>query len=977
MGALDVPGIVKTQLGNQTDPTQGAAFIGWDNQTIANFFTNYVEKHVASVAELRTVDPTKYNHVFRKGYAAAGDGGQMAYVYVPSGSPPADNGATYVSALGGLGYWLGLFAGEVNLLQFGAIRGSIDKADLPDSADSGPALQAAIAFATATYPTLLRIPAGYYISSYAPGQITEPIRIAGDGWRQTIIQLVSSVTGPFLAPTDVGFAGNATDYITDGNRPITSIQNAKAAFELTDISVYGDRTSTLQEGLIFKGDCDHLCVKNVMLMHLNGRALAAGDASPLTGLRGQIRESEFWNIKTRNCGNPGIWDIDVTMNEQTSNNDSSNIVNFWGIESIFFHGGGLRICDQRTTTAGPNLYVINFHGCTVHGRFATDTYNANEPILIQGNVTGCKIEAYIGYNMADLWSYRQIANPTNSAVPNHNKVLLTYGTIRKGYSIEAGGIDQLEIINPFSYQETGQVATGTQNVSIACEGNQPFLSVPVAVTFNGTNAISIGAGSALPGITTLLPVMSAANGGSGTGDGDTTNVMFYGIQCVLTRTGSVAGNTDTYTLTPVNSSTVAVAAGQFLSKHIVQTSSYPNVRGRFLNTPRAGYGLNAGFYLVDNQAQVKFDLGGGKYAYMTPDSGNNFKLIVPDNASNPYTILNVLGGNGLTGSATPIATWGIAPTFGSYAPSATNLLQISSWRFWIDTTPAVARFRFAGHAPTSLTDGLVIQTSQSSVVGSEPISPSTGEQNFWSDLKIPGYWNGLAWVPSWGYVWTGAWNSATAYTIGQAVVYLGINYVALTSSTNVIPSTHPGNWQILVQNVASTTPIGAAGGDLTGSYPNPTIATVGGYGVPQIVGQSGAVTTITNATSPSAQQLASISLPAVLANGSLEIDMLLSVPNNANTKTFAILIGGTTMYSANLTSNATFRLLVKIQNANSQTSQTVSAPSVTTVGPSSVAVATTTANLTAATTMVLQGTLPTSGDTMTMYSYSVTLKNHT
>lgn len=616
--------------------------------------------------------------------------------------------------------------------------------------DDGPAFLAAIAWGIANYPQAIHIPAGYYLSSKAFGRITRPIRIIGEGWRSTIVQFMSSVTGPVIEPVDVGFTGNSTDYITRGPQPITGIQYAQAAFELCDISLYGNRMSSLQEGVIFKGDCDHASVRNVMLMQFNGRSIAAGDASPITGLSGQLRESEFWNIKTRNCGSAGVWDVDITLNEQTSGSDSSNIVNFWGVESVFPYGGSYRIRDNRNDTSGPNLYVINFHGCMAHGRFASDTYNSNELILVQGNVTGCKLEVYVGYNMAHVWTYRQIANPVNGTVPNHNKVKLTYGTIRNGYSIEAGGIDGMEIINPFTYQATGQVLTGTSQVPIQCEGNQPFFLLPSAVTFNGTNPASIGAGSALPGITTFLPVLSASDGGSGTGNGDTTPCMLYGIQCTLTRSGQPALNTDAYTLTPAASSTATVQAGQYMSKHIVPTSVYPNMRGRFLNTPRFGYGINAGYYLVDNQAQVKFDLGTGLYAYLTGDSGSNLKIIVPDSAGNPYTILNILGGSGLSAGAVPIPTWGIAPTFGGYAANATNLLQISSWRFWIDTSTATARFRFAGHQPTSLTDGLVVQSSQNGLTPARPSNPTTGEMFLDTSLGKPIWWNSTKWVDATG-----------------------------------------------------------------------------------------------------------------------------------------------------------------------------------------------------------------------------------
>lgn len=97
----------------------GAALVGWDTASIASFFTNHVSKQVASVAELRTVDPTKYKQVYRQGFSTPGDKGHLGYVYVPSISPPPDNGGLYVSALGNVGYWLGLVAQRIDAEVFG------------------------------------------------------------------------------------------------------------------------------------------------------------------------------------------------------------------------------------------------------------------------------------------------------------------------------------------------------------------------------------------------------------------------------------------------------------------------------------------------------------------------------------------------------------------------------------------------------------------------------------------------------------------------------------------------------------------------------------------------------------------------------------------------------------------------------------------------------------------------------------------
>jgi hypothetical protein len=54
------------------------------------------------------------------------------------------------------------------------------------------------------------------------------------------------------------------------------------------------------------------------------------------------------------------------------------------------------------------------------------------------------------------------------------------------------------------------------------------------------------------------------------------------------------------------------------------------------------------------------------------------------------------------------------------------------------------------------------------------------------------------------FLWRGAWNSLTSYSAYDVVEYLSSSYVALTSSTNVIPVGNPASWSLMTQGINNT-----------------------------------------------------------------------------------------------------------------------------------------------------------------------------
>lgn len=126
---------------------KGAALIGFDGGTIADFFKTKNNRVVDSIAALRALDKTKYTRAFVTGYYAAGDGGGGPYWYDSTDTTSSDNGGTIIVASDG-GRWKLVYGKAVTLRQFGA------KGDSTGSTGTGQDattyIQAALTWATTT-----------------------------------------------------------------------------------------------------------------------------------------------------------------------------------------------------------------------------------------------------------------------------------------------------------------------------------------------------------------------------------------------------------------------------------------------------------------------------------------------------------------------------------------------------------------------------------------------------------------------------------------------------------------------------------------------------------------------------------------------------------------------------------------------------------------------------------------------------------
>lgn len=146
---------------------------------------------------------------------------------------------------------------------------------------------------------------------------------------------------------------------------------------------------------------------------------------------------------------------------------------------------------------------------------------------------------------------------------------------------------------------------------------------------------------------------------------------------------------------------------------------------------------------------------------------------------------------------------------------------------------------------------------------------------------------------------------------------------------------------------------------------------------PRVIGQSGgAVSCGANTTE---NTLATVTIPAnaMGANGSLHVDTTWSFTNSANNKTLNVKLGGTggsSFLAMTHTTLLTARHITRITNRNSTSAQ-IGMPGGKDSGVGSSGGATTVGavDTTASTTLVITGTKASSGETLTLESYSVLL----
>lgn len=223
-------GVIGNDLANQSDPTKGAALVGFDGGTLADFLKTKNNRVVASIAALQALDVAKYTRAFALGYYADGDGGGGQYWYDASDTTSTHNGGTILTSSTGSGRWKLAQKAGVSVQQFGA------KAD--GTTDATAAITAALAWA-ASSGAALSISGTYAVTKIVIPNGVRHLRCDGI--------LLGQSSGSYSAVLEIK---NVTDFAVTGSLLVSGVYNTGYA---CGIKVWAD----------VAGGCSLLVFQNV------------------------------------------------------------------------------------------------------------------------------------------------------------------------------------------------------------------------------------------------------------------------------------------------------------------------------------------------------------------------------------------------------------------------------------------------------------------------------------------------------------------------------------------------------------------------------------------------------------------------------------------------------------------------------------------------------------------------------------------
>ncbi|MEX3688847.1 glycosyl hydrolase family 28-related protein [Paraburkholderia sp. BR14263] len=515
------------QLTDHSDGTPGASLIGWDGGTLATQMQRRISYVADSVAEISALSVAKYTRAFATGFGGVNDGGGGAYQYIATSTATID-GATVLSAAGGVGRWHLQITGRISLKQFGA------KGD--GKTDDTRAVLAWLAFVLATGIEGYA-PAGTYVvtqqvvmdwgAAWKPGAT-----FRGAGMNRAVFDLSSVATAPAWLLTDstgqkAAFHGAFTDMGLKGTcaGPVfqVGLEDGSDAFNEFEIKV---GVSNLNATAVANG------VGPACAIELNGvynsdlflvaNNAGRGDAIRLRYLQFSRVFGSFGNAETAMHLTGGYVDGNtfIALDLEVVNNcvviDAANVArNTWiGGQFVWSNGVGPAGHAIVATNGNTNRFV----GCNYAS--AGDIVSAASAVGLEIDNTGVGLHTSGGSNVSPIAG--DAALSVNSVAGNVAEFSFrTAGSLRwtlaRNNSAEGGGNAGSDLILS-RYDDTGAVIDNPLWINRASGMvDIPKLSVQSIALFNGgliTAPVSItgsrGGNSAVASVINLLTRLNLA-----------------------------------------------------------------------------------------------------------------------------------------------------------------------------------------------------------------------------------------------------------------------------------------------------------------------------------------------------------------------------------------------------------------------------------------------------------------------------------
>lgn len=403
-----------------TSATKGAALVGFDGGTLADYMKNKSAQVVSSITALKAIDKTKFTRAFATGYYASGDGGGGPYWFDSTDTSSSDNGGTIIVALDGGRWKLAKMSLGVSIKQFGAKGDGVT--------DDTSAIQAAVNSVQASVGGELVIPVGTY--------------------------LVTSISVP---------SGNAVQFIGEGNKSL--IKTTSATADVLTIAAWYSKV----EGIRFESTVTRTAGAFVLLSGAFTKVVRCEFAGDFYGIKmsGVGCKIQFNLFETPAANARRIWATGGDTSQTIQGNLMTAQIPVVASAGIFVdNSAALKIIDNDIIGQGRCLNVAPGNGQGITSLWSTGNFydTATYGVAIEPSGTGSVRRC----SFSDDWASSHTAtgmllSATGSAVIDGVDIdgCETNLNTQNGIALTGSGVTNVRIRNPIARQNNVAVSVDT------------------------------------------------------------------------------------------------------------------------------------------------------------------------------------------------------------------------------------------------------------------------------------------------------------------------------------------------------------------------------------------------------------------------------------------------------------------------------------------------------------------------------------